>query len=231
MNAAEWLKRRVEQDKLSWDQLARIVELAQAELGVTADGKWGAKSTAALLERLGPQAGTLTPIPKGRAAVKRTYGSFSWEWDGNPKDRWVKADPAWIRKNIKTFVLHDGRKRRLHRLVGDEFVELFRRACEASGYTPKSVQTFNPRLIRAKEGSNLSFHSFGIAVDFDSRANPWGGVQANGEPSLMRQHPDFFRTFEEANWTWGGRWRSNGGKKKVAGIVGAGDDMHFERKQ
>ena len=128
-------------------------------------------------------------------------------------------------------MLHDGRKRRLHRLVGDEFVELFRRACEASGYTPKSVQTFNPRLIRAKEGSNLSFHSFGIAVDFDSRANPWGGVQANGEPSLMRQHPDFFRTFEEANWTWGGRWRSNGGKKKVAGIVGAGDDMHFERKQ
>ena len=78
MNAAEWLKRRVEQDKLSWDQLARVVEFAQTELGVSADGKWGAQSASALLERLGPQAAPFTPIPKGRAAVKRTYGSFSW---------------------------------------------------------------------------------------------------------------------------------------------------------
>jgi len=220
MNAAEWLKRRVEQEKLSWDQLAKIVEFAQAELGVAADGKWGAKSAAALLGRVGPPPAVVTTIPKGRGGVRRVYGSFSWEWEPNPRDRRVKADPAWIKKNIKTFVLHDGRRRRFHKLAGDEFVELFEEACNASGYTPTSVQTFNPRKIRAKEDSKLSYHSWGIAVDFDPAHNPWGGVKPNGEPSLMRQNMKFVEVFEEAGWTWGGRWRK-----------GKGDDMHFERKQ
>jgi len=220
MSPADWLERRVRGGSLSWGELSRMVQFAQRELGVEADGKWGARSAAALLEREGPPPAVSIPIPKGRGGVKRAYGEFAWEWEPNPRDRRVKADPEWIKQNIRRFELHDGRKRRLHRLVGDEFVELFQKACEASGYTPKSVQTFNPRKIRAKEDSDLSYHSWGIAIDFDPKNNPWGGVQANGEPSLMRQNMKFVEIFEESGWTWGGRWRK-----------GKGDDMHFERKQ
>ena len=222
MKASDWLKEKVASGALSWGELADVVRFAQAELDIVVDGKWGSASRAALTDNhvelaLGSPD---TPIPKGRSGVKRVYGAFSWEWDGNPKDRRVKADPAWIKKNIRRFELHDGRKRRLHRLIGDEFVELFQKACEASGYTPKAVQTFNPRKIRAKEDSDLSYHSWGIAIDFDPRNNPWGGVQRSGEPSLMRQNMKFVEIFEESGWTWGGRWRK-----------GKGDDMHFERKQ
>ena len=54
MSAAGWLERRVEGGSLSWGELSRMVQFAQGELGVEADGKWGAKSAAALLERVGP---------------------------------------------------------------------------------------------------------------------------------------------------------------------------------
>ena len=220
MSAANWLKRKVEAGDLPWEDLSRMVQFAQGELGVEADGKWGAKSAAALLERMGPPPTIATPIPKGRSGVKRVYGEFTWEWEPNPRDRRVKADPAWVKANIKRFELHDGRKRRMHKLVGDEFAVIFKKACKESGYTPTSVQTFNPRKMRAKEDSDLSYHSWGIAVDFDPAHNPWGGVKPNGEPSLMRQNMKFVEVFEEAGWTWGGRWRK-----------GKGDDMHFERKQ
>ena len=218
MNAANWLRGKIDGGELTWEELVGVVKFAQAELGVSADGRWGRKSAAALLERVGPP--PAVAIPKGRGGVRRVYGSFSWEWEPNPRDRRVKADPVWIKKNIKRFELHDGRKRRMHKLVGDEFVVLFEKACKESGYTPTSVQTFNPRKMRAKEDSDLSYHSWGIAVDFDPRNNPWGGVQSNGEPTLMRQNMKFVEVFEEAGWTWGGRWRK-----------GKGDDMHFERKQ
>ena len=86
MSAANWLKRRVEGGGLSWEELSRMVQFAQGELGVEADGKWGAKSAAALLERLGPPPAVVTPIPKGRSGVKRVYGEFTWEWEPNPRD-------------------------------------------------------------------------------------------------------------------------------------------------
>jgi len=220
MKAKHWMKRKVEDNSLSWDEVVRVVEFAQETLGLKADGRWGPKSADALREQWKAPEPVFTTIPKGRGGVRRVYGRFSWEWEPNPRDRRVKIDPDWVKKNIKQFKLHDGRKRRFHRLVGDEFVELFEMACKSSGYTPDSVQTFNPRKMRAKEDSKLSYHSWGIAVDFDPKQNPWGGVQSNGKISTIRNYPEFIKVFEDAGWTWGGRWRK-----------GKGDDMHFERKQ
>ncbi len=83
------------------------------------------------------------------------------------------------------------------------------------------MQTYVPRVIGGTD--KLSMHSLGIAFDVDPQQNPWGGIQKDGAPSLLRQHPEFVFTFERAGWAWGGRWSHKGNN-------GWGDDMHFERK-
>jgi len=197
--------------------LETLVREFQESQGLKVDG-WPGKDTTTRIRSLvyGALPELATPIPRSRAGVHRTYGSFEWT---PSRGRLVDIDDDWEDKNIRRFRLHTGQRRRLHRLVGDEFVVLFRRACDASGYTPTSVQTYNPRKIKDKPDSNLSMHSWGIAVDFDPRENPWGGVRKDGSPSLLRQNPEFIKVFEDAGWCWGGRWK--GGK---------GDDMHFERR-
>jgi hypothetical protein len=154
-------------------------------------------------------------IPRNRREVKQIYGDFSYtEREG----RHISIDKEWVKENIARFELHTGKTVRLHKLIGDEFVRLFKEACETSGYTPKSVQTFVPRHFNKDDDSPLSYHSWGIAIDFDPQDNPKGGVRKDGSPSLMRQNPLFIKIFEIAGWRWGGSWNMK-------------DDMHFQRKK
>ena len=216
-----WLREHVETGFPTWSHLVELVKIAQQELGVQVDGKPGRGTVNALLAYITRTSSSAKeeapPIPKGRAGVKRVYGTFSWV---PTKGRFVDIDDKWERQNIQWFELHTGQKRKFHKLAGEEFSLLYKKACEASGYTPDSVQTFVPRKIKATENSKLSYHTWGIAFDVDPRENPWGGKQKDGSPSLVRQHMEFVDVFEKAGWTWGGRWKD-----------GAGDDMHFERKQ
>ena len=154
-------------------------------------------------------------IPQNRRQVKQLYGDFSYTEGAG---RRIKIDPDWVRDNIRTFELHTGDEVRLHKLVGDEFVRLFQEACDASDYTPKSVQTFVPRHFSKDKDSSLSYHSWGIAIDFDPQDNPKGGIRKDGSPSLMRLNPQFIMVFEVAGWRWGGSWDIR-------------DDMHFQRKK
>lgn len=219
--AVQYCLRKIREGSLTVEDLAMLVPYAQRELGVADDGKPGAETLKALHDALGCEhsiVNTKLPVPKGRAGVKRVYGDPSWKKTG--KGRMVDIDDAWEYANIRTFKLHNGKRVRLHRLVGDEFVRLFKAACEASGYTPSSVQTYVPRVIGGKDV--LSMHAYGIAFDVDPSDNPWGGWGKSGL-SKLRQHPEFVLTFERAGWAWGGRW-SHGGHN------GWGDDMHFERK-
>ena len=214
--SGNWIKEKVSligPGSLGWDLLSELVKIAQEELGVTPDGKPGAQTVAALNNHLDDDSRKV-PIPRNRARAKLVYGNPSWV--KLPRGRAVDLDDAWERRNIKWNRLHTGRKVRMHRLAGPEFVRLFKEACEKSGYTPKSVQTYNPRVIGGTK--RLSMHALGIAFDVDPQQNPWGGVQKNGEESLLRQNPSFIEVFEKAGWTWGGRWKK-----------GKGDDMHFQR--
>lgn len=212
-DAIEWVEAKVASGDLTVGELAMLVPFAQRELGVDDDGKPGRGTMRALQEAQAKRcvipSGT-TPIPKGRKELVQVYGDPSWV--KLPRGRAVDLDDAWEHANIRSFKLHTGKRVRMHRLVGDEFVRLFREACEASGYTPKSVQTYNPRVIGGTD--RLSTHAYGIAFDVDPSRNPWGGVAS----APLRQHPEFVEVFESAGWCWGGRWKK-----------GKGDDMHFQR--
>jgi hypothetical protein len=205
--------RRLELLAMDLGAVELLVEEFQIAHGLAPDGDPGPKT----LAELRPAApGAAAPIPKTRSGVRDVYGSFSWT---PGRGRSVEIDGDWAERNIRTFELHTGQRRRMHRLAGAELVDLFERACAASGYTPKSVQTFNPRRIKAKKNSKLSMHAYGIAVDFDPIDNPWRGRRKDGSPSLLRQNMAFVEVFEAAGWSWGGRWSG-----------GLGDDMHFERR-
>lgn len=214
-----WIRNALEAGTLTLDDLAALVEVAQAALGVTVDGKPGPATLAALHARQ-PSAPTRatstasTAIPANRHEVEAAYGTPKWSRP-DPKKRAVKVPASWS-SQMRSFTLHTGQKVRLHQSIGAEFVALYQQACEASGYTPSSVVGYVARTIGLTD--RLSMHCYGIAVDFDPQQNPWGGKQSDGTPSLMRQYPRFYKVFEDAGWTWGGRWDS-----------GKGDDMHMQR--
>ena len=149
------------------------------------------------------------PIPEGRTNVTAVYGRFTYT--RVPDSRNIKLTDNWATKNIAFFKLHTGQSRQFHKAVGDEFVDVFRQACEAAGETPKSVQTFVPRFTNGLK--KLSMHSWGIAVDFDPSENPMGG---RGSWMRTEAGQKFVAVFEAAGWTWGGRWKMK-------------DDMHFQR--
>lgn len=181
------------------------VKAFQAAAGLNPDGKCGPRT---LRNFALVQAGK-APIPEGRARVSTVYGRFTYT--KVPDSRNITLTGNWATKNIAFFRLHTGQSRQFHKAVGDEFVDVFRRACEAAGETPKSVQTFVPRFTNGLK--KLSMHSWGIAVDFDPSENPMGG---RGSWMRTEAGQKFVAVFEAAGWTWGGRWKMK-------------DDMHFQR--
>lgn len=217
-----WLAERVGKvgvGGLRWEDLSSLVMIAQEELDVTVDGKPGAKTLAALAERFSDGSRPV-PVPRNRAEIRNVYGNPTWV--KLPRGRAVDLEDAWEKKNIRWFRLHTGKRVRMHRLVGPEFVRLFAEACEKSGYTPKSVQTYNPRIIggtnnRGRRG-RLSMHAYGVAADFDPRYNAMGArnLVDPSKPTLLEQHPEFLQTFRDAKWVCGHDWKMK-------------DTMHIQR--
>jgi len=60
---------------------------------------------------------------------------------------------------------------------------------------------YNFRLMRG--GTRLSMHSYGCAIDIDPVNNPLGKAWA---PNSGMIDMEVVRVFEDAGWTWGGRW-------------------------
>jgi hypothetical protein len=94
-------------------------------------------------------------------------------------------------------------------------VRLYEEACKLSEYTPVKIGMYVPRHTMWNPNKSLSTHSWGIAFDIDWNLNPYGkkeGTRLRQDETSM----NFVHVFEDAGWTWGGRWRT-------------ADDMHFQR--
>ena len=153
--------------------------------------------------------------PKGRKAADAFYGPLhpGVQYTEADKGR-VNLSPEWKAANLVPVVLHTGQTVLLHKKIAAEFPKLFAQACTASGHTPKSVQTFMARHTNWNPAENLSYHTYGVAVDFDPTLN---GKNKPAGASELDKHPEFVRIFERAGWSWGGRWKSE-----------SLDPMHFQ---
>ena len=207
---------------------SRTIKAVQAAVGVTADGVNGPATKAAVaawqaahgLDADGiPGPHTLQAmgivvedVPDGRAATDAYYGPLPYTDGAGGR---INVDPAWDAANIVFATMHTGHRVRLHKLVADEFVAVFKAACDASGYTPAQVQTYVPRHMLWDPAKPVSMHSYGIAVDFDPALNHNGAAPGTAK---LDAFPDFVQAFRDAGWAWGGDWHMR-------------DTMHFQRAQ
>lgn len=212
---ARWNLRQIENGILSGEALGEVVRRGalaiQEEFGLAADGLCGPMT----LEAISPEPESLDglEIPKNnRADIARVYGTFDYE-DSETQKGAVIIEREWVRENIVKVVFHTGQHTWCHRGIADELKALYKEACEKSGYTPKSAWSWVARRQRWSVKRPLSLHSWGVCIDFDPKLNGVGPV----EDSKLYQHPEFIEVFENAGWTWGGRW------KKYP------DAMHFQR--
>jgi hypothetical protein len=186
-----------------------LVIAFQMAKGLSADGWPGVKTAQALY-------GSGLPIARNRRELAKQVGDFPWQRTSKGRRiRWTAGKPDVIRVE-----LHNGDFARIHRKFAAEFAAIFELACEVSGYTPESVQTYNPRRISGSD--RLSMHSFGVAVDFDPQLNPMGGIirkgPRKGEHALVAQFPEFLEVWRWMGWACGHDWKMI-------------DSMHFQRKR
>ena len=214
---AKWNLRQVESGVLNGEALGEVIrrgaEAIQEEHGLVVDGLCGPNTLAAIQPDPVVGVSGRLPIPdNNRAAIEAVYGAFDFE-DSETQKGAIIIDPDWVRKNIARCQFHTGQVTWCHAGIKDELIDLYRAACHASGYTPKSAWSWVARRMRWSKNRPLSTHAHGISIDFDPKLNGVGPV----EDSKIAKYPDFIEVFENAGWTWGGRWKRYP------------DAMHFQR--
>ena len=155
-------------------------------------------------------------IPTSRG-VELVYGSPRYQSHPS-KPGAIIMEKKWVRENIVKCTMHNGLVTWCHRLVCEEWVRLFEKACTVSGYTPTKVWSWVARRKMWRDDKGVSMHAYGVAFDVDPALNKYG--MSKGTP--LHEHPSFVDVFENAGWTWGGRW---GDQETGRGC----DPHHFER--
>ena len=118
---------------------------------------------------------------------------------------------GWLRRSIRTAAVpilgrvtcHDRLFPQLRGALG----ELRRRGLSGLVRRGEYAGCFNPRFVATPRGVRLSRHSWGVALDINTRGNGFG--------QKPHQDPRLVETFERWGFQWGGRWLLR-------------DGMHFE---
>ena len=143
--------------------------------------------------------------------LKLLFGEFSARpTPGHPG--FLTLDPTWVRESIVaqrvpllgTVTCHVALFPQI-RGVGQDLIEqgLDRTIDSFSG-------CWSARYINGVPGAGISHHSWGLALDVNASANPFG--------ASPDQDPRLVRTFERWGFTWGGR-------------LVVPDGMHFEYRR
>lgn len=223
----EWNLSKMEGDGFDRDVLGELIRRGartiQEEAGLSVDGLAGPKTVDAIENTLqrqmqppgdhdGERPTHRVHIPP-KNMIESVYGSFSFKDHPDIKGA-IIIDPKWVRQNITKLTLHTGQHVWCHRLVAHEMGELYKKACEVSGYTPTKVAAWVARHMRWDNTRSLSTHSWGIAFDIDWHLN---GIRMTDTP--LHRHPEWVQTFTDAGWNAGIHWNSYP------------DPMHFQRTQ
>lgn len=136
---------------------------------------------------------------------------------GNPRGTGGKESAAWVKANIvyvkPPFALYyDGKPMskgvRVHHLCADSLRAVYAEIWEAYGRSQSALDatgftkcgggyTFRNK----RQGSTLSMHAYGCAVDHDPARNGQGDTTPE-----FRNHPRILNAFARQGWEWGGDW-------------------------
>ena len=185
--------------------LAEGADVTTRELARAAGGDGRARLIDTTAGAAGPQP------PRGPARQAELKARFGEPAVALPYgDDWVRLDPTFRRRRIATrrvsvlgaITCH----RKMVPALRAAMRELDRRGLARLVDPGDYAGCYAPRRIRP--GGALSLHAWGLAVDLNARANPFGG--------RSRQDRRLLRVMERHGFTWGG------------GFPTAPDPMHFE---
>jgi hypothetical protein len=140
--------------------------------------------------------------------IKKNFGEFSAR---RLSGGGFQLDGAWLTRNLRTeSVPILGRftcNKRLFPQLRGALAEVQAKGLSRTIDPSQFAGCFNPRLIPSQHSTQLSHHAWGIAVDINSRANPFG--------ARPDQDPRLVKIMRKWGLTWGGKWLIP-------------DGMHFE---
>ena len=145
-----------------------------------------------------------SPVPHGLPAICRAYGTpFNY----------VDDKPAWEAQILQTVKLSrllpyaygpaEVTRIRGHNLVVGEIADALME-CLDKGVPPERLAYGGIYCWRAQRGhTQLSTHTWGIAIDIDPANNPLGKAWDGGERMM---HPSVIDVFRRRGFVWGGEW-------------------------
>lgn len=163
----------------------------------------------------------LDVLPKSRSEV---YAVFGDPGQGKPSKRYQR-ERMTIAKGLPG-TWNSGRGRLYCHRLAEPYLRRALELAEAWGVIEEisRMGCYVHRHQRHDPNRPLSYHSWGIALDINPRQNraqrfamprePWSPLWREAWPDGLSR--ELVRCFEEAGWSWGGRWRR---------FV---DPMHFE---
>lgn len=147
----------------------------------------------------------LPPLPHGLDAVMATFG------DPHP---YADHEMGWEIKYLTMLVLPQPliwsvnpeqpiRRLRAHKLIAQHMVDTLM-ACLDAGVPPERMKFGGAYAWRTKRGSstNLSLHTWGIAIDIEPVENPMGIAWEELDPAT-RLDERIIDVFLDKGWYWG----------------------------
>lgn len=151
---------------------------------------------------------------------------------GNPRGKNGQPSLPWELANLThivppfqmTYDSHPIKSVRIHEKCADSLSRVFDDLWRIAGQDQKIIDqmgvsifggSYNFRLMR--NGTRLSMHSYGCAIDLDPANNQLGDTTPR-----FQKWPQVYAAFEKEGWVWGGRWKGKGcdGMHFQAAIVG-----------